>query len=128
MTIYSIYNANSKTLLIYSILFILITLYLGIKYLKKTKNITLFTKLTYISFLMWNVALADKFGYNFINSFLKTKNISNIFMLLTGLLFTIKLWLDLKKEIDKEKVKEKQKNIIFALFCIMMLIYITYFD
>ena len=70
MTIHSILNANDKTLIVYSVGFLLITLYLGLKYYKKTKNITLLTKLTYISFVIWNITLIDKFANNNINVFL----------------------------------------------------------
>ena len=126
MTVYSIINGNDKTLVIYSFGFLLITLYLGIKYYKKTKNITLLTKLTYISFLIWNITLVDSFAYNILNSFFKTEDISYIFMLLTGVLYSIKCWNDLKRETDKEKIKEEKKDIIFGLFCIIMIIYFTY--
>ena len=125
MTIHSILNANDKTLIVYSVGFLLITLYLGLKYYKKTKNITLLTKLTYISFVIWNITLIDKFANNNINVFFNTINISNI--LLTGILFSVKTWIDLKKEKNKEKIKEEKKDIIFGLFCILMVIYITYF-
>lgn len=127
MTIHSILNANDKTLIVYSVGFLLITLYLGLKYYKKTKNITLLTKLTYISFVIWNITLIDKFANNNINVFFNTINISNIFLLLTGILFSVKTWIDLKKEKNKEKIKEEKKDIIFGLFCILMVIYITYF-
>ena len=127
MTIHSILNANDKTLIVYSVGFLLITLYLGLKYYKKTKNITLLTKLTYISFVIWNITLIDKFANNNINVFFNTINISNIFLLLTGILFSVKTWINLKKEKNKEKIKEEKKDIIFGLFCILMVIYITYF-
>lgn len=120
MTVYSIINGDDKTLVIYSFGFLLITLYLGIKYYKKTKNITLLTKLTYISFLIWNITLVDLFAYNILNSFFKTEDISYIFMLLTGVLYSVKCWNDLKRETDKEKIKEEKKNIIFGLFCIIL--------
>lgn len=96
--------------------FFLITLYLGIKYYKKNKNITLLTKLSYLSFLFWNITLVDKFAYNILNNFFRTEDISNIFMLLTGVLFCIKRWNDLNREVDKEKIKGEKKNIIFGIF------------
>lgn len=106
--------------------FFLITLYLGIKYYKKNKNITLLTKLSYLSFLFWNITLVDKFAYNILNNFFRTEDISNIFMLLTGVLFCIKRWNDLNREVDKEKIKGEKKNIIFGIFFIIMTVYLTY--
>lgn len=126
MSIYSIYKGNDVTLVIYSFCFFLITLYLGIKYYKKNKNITLLTKLSYLSFLFWNITLVDKFAYNILNNFFRTEDISNIFMLLTGVLFCIKRWNDLNREVDKEKIKGEKKNIIFGIFFIIMTVYLTY--
>lgn len=126
MSIYSIYKGNDVTLVIYSFWFFLITLYLGIKYYKKNKNITLLTKLSYLSFLFWNITLVDKFAYNILNNFFRTEDISNIFMLLTGVLFCIKRWNDLNREVDKEKIKGEKKNIIFGIFFIIMTVYLTY--
>ena len=110
MTIHSILNANDKTLIVYSVGFLLITLYLGLKYYKKTKNITLLTKLTYISFVIWNITLIDKFANNNINVFFNTINISNIFLL------SVKTWIDLKKEKNKEKIKEEKKILYLVYF------------
>ena len=126
MSIYSIYKGNDVTLVIYSFGFFLITLYLGIKYYKKNKNITLLTKLSYLSFLFWNITLVDKFAYNILNNFFRTEDISNFFMLLTGVLFCIKRWNDLNREVDKEKIKGEKKNIIFGIFFIIMTVYLTY--